>query len=63
MPGKSASSHGDRAPKHNTFSLFITRASPDTIEGLFTELRDQAFKMGIVDREASVKVSVWTALS
>jgi hypothetical protein len=49
---------GDNAPKHNTFSLFITRASPDAIEGLFTELRDQAFKMGIVDPEASVKVSL-----
>ncbi len=49
---------GDRAPKHNTFSLFITRAGPDTIEGLFTELRDQALKMGIVDPEASVKVSL-----
>jgi hypothetical protein len=49
---------GDRAPKHNTFSLFITRASPDTIEGLFRELRDQAFKMGIVDKEKAVKVSL-----
>ena len=49
---------GDRAPKHNTFSLFISRAGPDTIEGLFTELRDQAFRMGIVDPAASVKVSV-----
>jgi hypothetical protein len=49
---------GDRAPKHNTFSLFITRAGPDTIAALFTELRDQAFKMGIVDSEASVKVSL-----
>jgi transposase len=49
---------GDRAPKHNTFSLFITRASPDTIEGLFTELRDQVFRMGIVDRDEAVKVSV-----
>jgi len=49
---------GDRAPKHNTFSLFITRANPDTIEGLFGELRDQAFKIGIVDPEASVKVSL-----
>ena len=49
---------GDTTPKHNTFSLFITRASPDTIEGLFSELRNQAFKMGIVDPEASVKVSV-----
>ncbi len=49
---------GDRAPKHNTFSLFISRAGPDRIEGLFSELRDQAFKMDIVDPEASVKVSV-----
>jgi len=49
---------GDRAPKHNTFSLFITRASPDKIEGLFSELRDQAFKMGIVDKENAVKVSL-----
>jgi transposase len=49
---------GDRAPKHNTFSLFISRAKPATIEGLFSELRDQAFKMGIVDPEASVKVSL-----
>jgi transposase len=50
--------NGDRAPKHNTFSLFITRAGPDTIEGLFTELRDQAFKMDIVDRDKTVKVSL-----
>jgi len=49
---------GDRTPKHNTFSLFINRAKPDTIEGLFKELRDQAFKMGIVDPEATVKLSV-----
>jgi hypothetical protein len=48
----------DRAPKHNTFSLFIGRAGPDRIEGLFTELRGQAFKMSIVDPEASVKVSL-----
>jgi transposase len=49
---------GDRAPKHNTFSLFISRASPKTIEGLFTELREQAFKMGIVDKDHAVKVSL-----
>jgi transposase len=49
---------GDKAPKHNTFSLFITRAGPDAIEGLFRELRDQAFKMGIVDKEKAVKVSL-----
>jgi transposase len=49
---------GKITPKHNTFSLFISRAGPATIEGLFSELRDQAFKMGIVDPEASVKVSL-----
>lgn len=49
---------GDATPKHNTFSLFISRAGPDTTEGLFMELRDQAFKMGIVDRGLAVKVSV-----
>ena len=49
---------GDRAPRHNTFSLFIARASPGMIEGLFRELRDQAFKMGIVDNEKAVKVSL-----
>lgn len=48
----------DKAPKHNTFSLFIARASPKTIEGLFTELRDQAFKMDIVSRDKAVKVSL-----
>jgi len=45
-------------PRHNTFSLFISRATPDTIQGLFRELRDQAFRMGIVDAEATVNVSV-----
>jgi transposase len=49
---------GDRSPKHNTFSLFIKRAGPDTIEGLFAELRDQAFRMGIVDKDQAVKVSL-----
>jgi transposase len=47
---------GDQAPKHNTFSLFISRAGPETIEGLFTELRDQAFTMNIVDKNECVKV-------
>jgi hypothetical protein len=47
-----------RTPKHNTFSLFINRARPDTIEGMFRELRDQALRMGIVDTEAAVKLSV-----
>ena len=50
--------NGDLAPKHNTFSLFISRAGPDMIEGLFTELRNQAFKMNIVDKDQAVKVSM-----
>jgi transposase len=45
-------------PKHNTFSLFISRAGPDTIGGLFTELRDQAFNMGVVDENQAVNVSL-----
>ncbi len=49
---------GNQVPKHNTFSLFISRAGPETIEGLFVELRDQAFTMNIVDKEAAVKVSL-----
>jgi len=32
---------GDMTPRHNTFSLFITRAGPETIEGLFEEVRGQ----------------------
>ena len=48
----------NKSPKHNTFSLFITRAGPETIECLFTELRDQAFKMEIVDSGKAVKVSL-----
>ena len=45
-------------PKHNTFSLFITRAGPDMIEGLFTELRAQAFSMGVVDEDQAVDASL-----
>jgi len=43
----------NRTPKHNTLSLFISRAGPGTIEGLFEELGDQAFRRGIVDTEAA----------
>jgi len=49
---------GASTPKHNTFSLFISRAGPETIEGLFAELRDQAFKMDIVCPGNDVKVSL-----
>jgi hypothetical protein len=45
-------------PNHTTFSKFIKRANPKTIEGMFMELRDQAFKMGIIASEEAVKVSV-----
>lgn len=47
-----------RTPDHTTFSRFITRAKPKTIEGLFKELRDQAFTMGIIDPGESVKLSM-----
>ena len=49
---------GDKAAKHNTFSLFVSPAGPDTIEGLFIDLRDQAFKMDMADLDEAVKVSV-----
>ena len=52
------SEFGDSTPKHNTFSLFIARAGPEAIEGLFVELRDQALAMGIVDEGEAVKVSL-----
>ncbi len=50
--------NGNSTPKHNTFSLFIKRAGPETIEGLFVELRDQAFSMGIIDPSEAVKLCV-----
>ena len=48
----------DRAPDHTTFSKFIKRGKPENIEGLFRELREQAFMMGIVDTEIAAKLSV-----
>jgi len=50
--------HGDSTPNHTSFSKFITRAKPETIEGMFAEFRDQAFSMGIIDSAMAVKVSV-----
>jgi len=50
--------HGRSTPNHTTFSKFITRAKPETIEGMFVEFRDQAFSLGIVDSAIVVKVSV-----
>ena len=49
---------GSQAPKHNTFSLFISRAGPKTIQGLFNEQRDQAFNMNIVDKNQAVNVNL-----
>ena len=50
--------NGRSTPNHTTFSKFITRAEPENIENQFKELRDQAFRMGIIDPEEAVKVSV-----
>lgn len=36
-----------RTPDRTTFSKFITRAEPKTVEGVFKELRRQALKMGL----------------
>jgi hypothetical protein len=47
-----------RIPNHTTFSKFIKRAKPETIEGLFVDFRAQAFSMGIIDALEAVKVSV-----
>lgn len=44
--------NGHGTPNHTTFSKFITRAKPETIEGMFAELRDQAFSLGITDYTA-----------
>jgi transposase len=43
---------------HTTFSKFVKRAKRETIEGLFIELRDQTFRMGIIDPDEAVKISV-----
>jgi transposase len=47
---------GDKTPKHNTFSLSITRAGPETIEKLFDDFRHQAFMMGIIDPSEAIMV-------
>ena len=36
-----------RSPDRTTFSKFITRAKPKTIEGVFRELRKRALKLGL----------------
>ena len=49
---------GPDTPDHTTFSKFITRAEPKNIEKMFEELRDQAFKMGIVGLNEALKLSL-----
>jgi len=49
---------GDRTPDHTTFSKFITRAGPETVEKLFLDFLFQAFKMGIIDPSEAIMVSV-----
>ena len=49
---------GDRTPDHTTFSKFIKRARPKNVEKLFIEFRTQAFRMGIIDPEETVKICV-----
>ena len=39
-----------KTPDRTTFSKFIARAGPGTIEGVFRELRIQALKMGLYGR-------------
>jgi len=48
---------GDNTPKHNTFSLFIERAGPETVEELFNGFLLQAFRMGIIDFSEVIMVS------
>jgi hypothetical protein len=45
---------GEETPKHNTFSLFITRAGPENVEKLFNTFLLQAFSMGIIDPSEAV---------
>jgi hypothetical protein len=47
---------GDKTPDHSTFSSFITRAGPETVEKLFLEFLFQAFKMGAVDPSEAIMV-------
>jgi transposase len=47
---------GDKAPDHTTFSKFITRAGPETVEKLFLDFLFQAFEMGIIDPSVAIMV-------
>jgi transposase len=49
---------GDGTPDHTTFSKFIKRAGPETIEKLFNDFREQAFRMEIIDFSEVIMVSV-----
>ncbi len=48
---------GSRTPDHTTFSKFIKRAGPETVEELFIDFLLQAFRMGIIDPSEAVMVS------
>jgi len=50
--------NGHSTPDHTTFSKFITRAKPENIEKIFEEFRDQAFRMGIIDSDEFMMVSL-----
>jgi hypothetical protein len=50
--------NGKSTPNHTTFSKFITRAKPENIEKIFEEFRDQAFRMGIIDPDEFMMVSL-----
>ena len=44
------------ASDHTTFSKFITRAGPETVEKLFLDFLFQAFKMGMIDPSVAIVV-------
>jgi transposase len=50
--------NGQCTPDHTTFSKFITRAKPENVERIFEEFRDQAFRMGIIDVNATMTASL-----
>jgi len=50
--------NGQGTPDHTTFSKFITRAKPKNIDTIFEELRDQAFRMSIIDENTAMTVSL-----
>jgi hypothetical protein len=47
---------GDKASDHTTFSKFISRARPETVEKLFVDFLFQAFMMGVIDASEAFMV-------